>query len=240
MDIFKPYLGRGKVTVTYSDGTVGKVEITSTLPKLSYASSFPYSIVPGKLIDGENKSGYFCLYSPNGNCYYRGHADIVSIGGAEQTTDLFKSFVGKRVIVIFQGSETPHLVTVRNSESTEHPYIYPYIYPYILEDDPNILLSCNQTGLCVNGERVSSVREVDQYKDVLKGLAEILVSAGPDDDKSDLVEEIREHMDTHCREIMDEVQCKQDDEVEKLKEQIKQLDSAAYGKLIEQLHLHRI
>lgn len=223
MDIFKPYLGKGKVPVTYRDGTTNKVEIFTT-----GIAGFSYTVSPPRFPE----HSFSNLYHSNGNCYRRGWADIISIGGDEQTTDLFKSFVGKRVIVTFQGSETPHLVTVKNSESTE--------YSYTLEDDPNILLSCNQTGLCVNGEKVSSVREVDQYKDVLRGLAEILVSAGPDDDKSDLVEEIREHMDTHCREIMDEMQCKQDDKVEELKKQIKQLDSAAYDKLLEQLHLHRI
>lgn len=228
MDIFKPYLGKGKVPVTYRDGTTNKVEIFTTGTE---GAGSPYLVTPhhSPVLDLFGLGKY---YHANGDCYCKGDADIVSIGEDEQTTDLFKSFVGKRVIVTFQGSETPHLVTVKNSESTE--------YSYILEDDPNILLPCNQTGLCVNGEKVSSVREVDQYKDVLRGLAEILVSAGPDDDKNDLVEKINEYMDTHCREIMDEVQCKQDEEVEKLKEQIKQLDSAAYDKLLEQLHLHRI
>jgi hypothetical protein len=71
-------------------------------------------------------------------------------------------------------------------------------------------------------------------------LAEILLSYGPDDDDSDLREEILEHMRTYCKDIMDEVKNKQDQEVEQLRDQIRGLDSGTYNKLLEQLHLHRI
>jgi hypothetical protein len=163
MDIFKPFLDQEQVLATYRDGTTAPVKFLPTDRQL-YGDSFPYTVTPGRITE---YGGRGCLYASNGNCYFRGDADIVSI---QPVNDVEQN------------------------------------------------MSYN-------------------YKSVLIGLAEILVAASPDDDQSDLVEEIYGHMDTNCREIMDEARSKQDNTVEELKEQIKELDSAAYQKLLEQLHL---
>jgi hypothetical protein len=210
MDIFKPFLGQGEVPVRYRDGVVAWVEILPTPLGSGYEGTLPYTVTPPRLIHKEHEEGLFRLYAANGNCYYRGNADIISIEKVEQMADIFKPFVGKKVLVTFQGGDYPFLVDVRTSLVSE--------FPYVLEDDPNLYVLCNQTGLCFNGQTVVSVREIDQYKNVLKGLAEILLSYGPDDDDSDLREEILEHMRTNCKDIMDEVKNKQDREVEQLRD----------------------
>lgn len=130
MDIFKPFLGQGKVSVIYRDGTVAEVEISPTPPGSYYEVTFPYTIIPSHNIKfGLNG----CLYAYDGKCYLGGDADIVSI---QPVNDVEQN------------------------------------------------MSYN-------------------YKAVLIGLAEILVAASPDDDQGDVVEEIREHMNTYFKEIMD-------------------------------------
>jgi hypothetical protein len=79
MDIFKPFLGQGKVSVRYRDGVVARVEILPTLLGSGYERLLPYTVTPPRLIDGVRKGDLFSLYAANGNCYYRGNADIVSI-----------------------------------------------------------------------------------------------------------------------------------------------------------------
>lgn len=89
MDIFKPFLDQEQVLATYRDGVTAPVKFLPTDRQL-YGDSYPYAVTPG------HKTAYGgrgCLYAANGNCYFRGDADIIHISPMITQNDHYKAIL---------------------------------------------------------------------------------------------------------------------------------------------------
>lgn len=243
MDIFESFVGQ-KALVTYFDGKQSEEWIYPTNPKNPHCDQFPYYFKPGRpknnVLQTSEDPG--TLYSTTGDCYLGGARNVQAIQPIK--LDILKPFINQLVVIHFSHGKTQVCKVVQHVDKK-----YPYIL--MIQEGNTPVIRCTEEGNCEDGKKIECVfpftteppkapQDPNHHKKILSELAEILVSSNPDDDPSDLVEEIREHMRNHCQDIMEKAEAKQDDKVEELKNQIANLDSAAYTKLLEQLHLTRI